>query len=530
MLLKLCISAGLAFLTALSPAPPAPQRAVLGRRAGTTIRAAAALEWSAPITLSRTAFNSTAPTISLDAKGDAFVAWTEWTGAGWGRNMMFATNAGGAWTPATVVAPLAYDAIDDVGFPTVAATPSGTAWVAYHDGDFAASHMVIMGARYANGVLGPVGNISGSPGASSYVALGVSPVDESLHEVWMDDSLYMFDLALRYRDGQTQAWSAPENALFLPNASKYTYQVNHIAFDPKGTAHLVFQTRYYKAQVWYTRNPTPKNNNTWSEPFNVAPDTLLSDVLPRVQADADGDAYVVWHAIVDGNEEVLLRRTVNGAWQPTENISNSAAASEKPSIAVNPLTKEIFIVWQEQVNSSNWDIFMNSYAIQAGATKPAWSGPVNLTKSAGRSLDPNIAVLPDGSLSLIYSEEIPGGGGRSAILFASKAGIPAKPELLAPLDPGLKTSINRVLFYSKKNNQITFARNAGNDDSLLQEYRIYRRKAEEGDDQFVLLAALNLATFTYKDADLVTKQKYAYLVSVVDKDGREKFSDAVIER
>ena len=413
MFLKLCISAGLAFLTTLSPATSVPQRAAARARAQVAPRAAAA-EWSAPRTLSRTAFNSTAPTISLDSKGHAYVAWTEWTGVAWGRNMMFATNAGDDWTPAMVVAPLAYDAIDDVGFPTVVATPSGTAWVAYHDGDFAASHMIIVGARYINGALGPAGNISGSPGASSYVALGVSPIDESLHAVWMDDSLYMFDLAMRYRDGKTEAWSPPDNAPFQPNTSKYTYQVNHIAFDPKGTAHLVFQTRFYKAQVWYTQNRTPKNINTWSEPFNVAPNTLLSDVLPRVQADKDGDAYVVWHEIFDGNEEVLLRRTVSGVWQPTENISKTASSSENPSIAVNPDTKEIFIVWQEQIDASNWDIFMNSYVIQPGTTSPAWTGAVNMTKSTGRLLEPNIAVLPDGSLSLVYQEEIPGSGGRAA--------------------------------------------------------------------------------------------------------------------
>jgi hypothetical protein len=312
--------------------------------------------------------------------------------------------------------------------------------------------------------------------------------------------------------------------------SKYTYQVNHIAFDPAGTAHLVFQTRYDKAQVWYTQNRTPKNINTWADPFLVSPDTRLSDVLPRIAVDADGDAYAVWHEIADGNEEVLLRRTLHGAWQPTENISRTAASSENPSIAVNPDTKEIFIVWQEQVDASNWDIFMNSYVRSSGAATPAWTGPVNMTKSAGRSLEPNIAVLPNGALSLVYQEEISGAGGRSAILFTAKAGTPAKPDLQAPLPPAIKTAINRVLFYSKKSNVVTFARNAANDDTYLREYRIYRRKAEESDAQLVLIATLDLETFTCKDASLITKQKYAYAVGIVDKDGLEKRSDTAIEK
>jgi len=526
MLLKLCISAGLAFLTVVSPAPLVTDRAATRARVQVVGQAAAA-EWSTPLALSRTAFHSTAPTISLDAKGEAFVAWTEWTGAGMGRNMMFATNAGGSWSPGLVVAPLEYDAIDDVGFPTVAASPGGTAWVAYHDGDFSLNHMVIRGARYANGTLGPAGNISGTPGATSYVALGVSPVDESLHAVWMDNSIREWDLVTRYWDGRNGRWANPEILPVQPNVSKATYQVEHLAFDAKGTAHLAYQTRFFKAQVWYTQNRTPKNINTWTEPFNVAPNTLLSDVLPRVQADADGDAYIVWHEIFDGNEEVLLRRTLNGAWQPTENISKTTASSENPSIAVNPATKEIFIVWQEQIDASNWDVFMNSYVRRPGTTTSSWTGPVNMTKSAGRSLEPYIAALPDGALSLVYQEELPGPGGRSAILFTAKK---AKPALVAPLPPFVKTAVNRVLFYSRKSNLVTFARNEANDDAFLMEYRIYRRKAEETDAELVFLATLDLATLSYVDAGLITKQKYAYAVGAVDKDGQEKRSDTVVER
>jgi hypothetical protein len=524
---KMIFAIVIAALAAFGSAPAAPPQAGSRVRLGATA-AAPTISWSAPTVLSRTAFHSTQPTLSLDAKGQVYTAWTEWTGSGWGRNMMFATNASGAWTPATVVAPLAYDAIDDVGFPTVAASPSGTAWVAYHDGDYAAGHMIIVGAQYSNGVMGSTFNLDGSPGATSYVCIGVSPVDESLHAIWMDDTVMMFGLGTRYRDGKTGAWAPPDLMPVLSNVSKYTYQVNHIAFDPKGAAHAVFQTRYNKAQVWYTNNPTPKNLATWGSVFNVAPDTLLSDVLPRVACDKDGDAYVVWHEIVDGVEQARLRRTVNGAWQATENISHSAGNSENPSIAVDPDSKEIYIVWQEQVSSTNWDVFMNSYVQAPGTTDYAWTGPVNLTNSSGQTLNPNIAVMPGGNLYLVYQEEIPGSGGRAEILFTSKV-TPPKPKLQALLPPTITTQVNRILFAAKKVNTVSFTPNDANDPATLQEYRIYRRKAGEGDDAFVFLATLDLATFGYKDANLAPKQKYAYQVSVVNKDGLELKSGVTIE-
>ena len=521
--------AALAVLAAIGLTAVGPQNPGTRARLGGAAASPAAVEWSAPVTISRPNQHSTAPVLSLDAKGQAYVSWTEWTGAAWARNMMFGTNAGGAWKPALVVAPLDYDSIDDVGFPTVAATPSGAAWVAYHDADFALNHMIIKGARYADGAMGPAVNISQTPGATSYVVLGVSPLDETLHATWMDNTAREWDLVTRFRDGITGQWVEPDFLPFQRNISKATYQIQHFAFDPRGTAHLVYQTRFDKAQVWYTQNRTPKNLATWTEPFNVAPNTLLSDVLPRVQADADGDAYVVWHEIVNGNEEALLRRTVSGAWQATENISQSAAASQNPSVAVDPASKEIFVVWQEQAAGSFWDIFLNSYLKQAGTGAFAWTGPVNLTKTAGRSLEPYIAATAGGNLYLVYQEEVPGSGGKAAILFTSKV-TPPKPKLQAPLSPALKTQINRVLFAARKANVVTFAANEANDAATLQEYRVYRRLAQDPDETFSLVATLGLGTFGYKDANLSTKFKYAYQVGIVNKDGEEKRTDVVLEK
>jgi hypothetical protein len=151
-----------------------------------------------------------------------------------------------------------------------------------------------------------------------------------------------------------------------------------------------------------------------------------------------------------------------------------------------------------------------------------------LTNSSGQTLNPNIAVMPGGNLYLVYQEEIPGSGGRAEILFTSKV-TPPKPKLQALLPPTITTQVNRILFAAKKVNTVSFTPNDANDPATLQEYRIYRRKAGEGDDAFVFLATLDLATFGYKDANLAPKQKYAYQVSVVNKDGLELKSGVTIE-
>ena len=64
-------------------------------------------------------------------------------------------------------------------------------------------------------------------------------------------------------------------------------------------------------------------------------------------------------------------------------------------------------------------------------------------------------------------------------------------------------------------------------------YRIYRRKSEEGNDQYALIATLNASTFSFKDGTssgdrLPANQKYAYSVSTIFSDGRESAKAEVV--
>jgi len=377
---------------------------------------AAATPWTTPVNVSNDWPHSEAPQAAVDGSGKVYVVWTNWKG-GLSRDIMFNTNKSGQWEAPSLVTPVFYP-IDDVGFPSIAATSDGTVHFGYHDAGWfsGAATMEVFWRQYSNGVWADMYQLANTPGSSSYVNLSVSPVDNTLFAAWMEDftETDTFELALRYKDGLTDEWSDAYDLHIFSGSPKYW---PNLFIDKKdGTGHLVFITRPGEAVVWYSKNPTPKNPNTWTAPVNIAPGTGLDWSLPRVVADADGDAYVVWYGIVGGAEEVFLRRTINGAWQPTENISQSAGQrSESGTIAVNPETKEIYIAWQEYIDP-DWEIYIKTYEEESPGGQKTWSAVTNFSNNPQKNGEPFLRIAPNGSVHLFYFQ----GTDNEEIMYSSK--------------------------------------------------------------------------------------------------------------
>jgi hypothetical protein len=95
-------------------------------------------------------------------------------------------------------------------------------------------------------------------------------------------------------------------------------------------------------------------------------------------------------------------------------------------------------------------------------------------------------------------------------------------HILPPSDITLQRQINRSLFRKEAYHTFTWAANPRNRNQYdIAEYRIYRRHAEEGDDQYRLLTALPADTFTYEDGPLDYTQKYVYVFTSMDVNGDE---------
>jgi hypothetical protein len=464
---------------------------------------------------------------AVDAKSNAYCVWTEWFGVvGDQRNITFATNKSGSWsTPYGWE--LDYPGIDDVGFPALAVTTDGnTAVVAYHDGDLSISLMAIKERELTNGTWSTVKNLSGASEAASYVTLSTNPVDNTIFAVWMAD-IGPMQLKYKYRDPSSGQWSG---GMLVNSGTVGGQYLPNLYIDKNGTAHLVYIVRNGNASVWYTKNANPRDNSGWTTPLQVAADSGLAWTYPKVTADWNGDAYVAWQGVDRGVNSIMLRYMIDGSWGIAQDLSNLPDLSETAYVAVNGATNEMFVVWQTAFGYStggpvNWDICMKTYEINKTTGQKEWSDIYRLTKYPGHAGEPQIKITKEGDLHLFFFDNLPPGDGAADIFYSYKMA----PRLYAVGAPTVTSQLNKVLFGAEKWNTVAFTKNPDNDDTKIQEYRIYRKKAGEDDSAFTVLTTLNVSTLQYVDKKLPTSQRYAYMVSVVNKDGLELKSGVTIE-
>jgi hypothetical protein len=481
--------------------------------------------WSALKNISNNLTDSEVAVGAVDAASNAYCVWTEWFGSvGAQRNITFATNKSGTWSTPFGWA-LAYPDIDDVGFPALAVTADGNAAVVvYHDGDLSLGHMVIVERELVNGTWSTVKNISGADDPSSYVTAATNPVDNAIYAVWMAD-IGEYALKYKYRDPATGQWSGAMQVNAGAAGGQY---LPNLSIDKNGVAHLVYIGRNGNASVWYTKNSNPKNNAGWTTPLQIAADSGLAWTYPKVTSDWDGDAYVVWQGISKGVSSIMLRNMIDGAWQSAQDLSNLPDLSETAYVAVNGATNEMFVVWQTAFGYStgdiNWDVCMKTYEINKATGQKQWSDIYRLTRYPGHAGEPQIKITKEGDLHLFFFDNVVGDGAAD-IFYAVKMA----PRLYAVGAPTVTSQLNKVLFYSEKWNTVSFVKNPDNDNTKIQEYRLYRKKAEDSDSTFSVIATLNISTFQYLDKKLPVGQRYAYMVSVVNKDGLELKSAVTIQ-
>lgn len=474
--------------------------------------------WTTPVNISNEPGSSELPTIVVDDNGRVYATWTEWYGGvGAPRGMMFnSTDFSGQWGTATG-AGLFYTAIDDVGFPAVACHPTnGEAYQLYHDGDFANANMEIIYRKYVHNTEVDAAWMSKTPYSSSYVTAAVNPVNSFLYTCWMDDltDTDTFELVWRSLDPSTGTWDAGDVLPAFTGDRKYW---PHLNFDAKGTAHLLFITRP-PAQIWYMKNATPHNSSTWTTPVNLSGDTARDWVAGRLAADKDGDVYVVWYGDTGGyesqTEEVYFRKTINGVWQPTLNLTNTPGRSEGSFIAVNPDSKDIFVAYHERTVDLGWEVMLKIYETQANGTK-GWSPAINITNSPGDDGEPCIRIDSRGSVHLAYHFYVQASG-NNEIYYTMKPGlVKPQPPTTISLAPGLDSA------KAKKTNLITWENNPSNSNLQLAGNKIWRKLQNAEDSTFSLLGTVSATAIQHQDTNLDILTKYAYRITVLPQTGEE---------
>ena len=476
--------------------------------------------WTTPVNISHLPGSSGLPSIAVDNNGKAYAGWEEWYGGvGAPRDMCFNTNYSGAWGT-TQQNKLDYVAIDDTGYVTIACDPGdGTAYLAYHDADWANANMEVVMVEYARGTKISSGFVSLTEGASDYVNLAVDPNSRILYTMWFDGlgRQDIFELVYRWWNPVTRTWAGGNIVPAFRGRSKYW---RDMVIDKTGTAHLVFNLRS-PTDSWYTKNPTPQNESSWTTPVPVTGNTDRDWSWPRIAVDNDGDVYVVWYANTGGyesaTEEVWFRRTEGGVWQAPVNLSNSPTRSEGCTIAVDPESEDIWVAWHEFVAGGSWEIYLRMYSDQGGGK--AWGDIYNMTNNAAHSAEPCIRLDTQGGLHMVYHDD---DGGNQEIFYTQKPGIGS------PVSIAIDSTLNAN--ESQKTNTLTWAANPSNASLTIANYKVYRKKAADPDSAFVSINQVSGATLTFADTGLESAGRYAYRIASVTSGGAEGQSATIMDK
>ena len=106
--------------------------------------------------------------------------------------------------------------------------------------------------------------------------------------------------------------------------------------------------------------------------------------------------------------------------------------------------------------------------------------------------------------------------------------LQAATAVYPPINVLLKREINRSLFRKEAFHTVSWSVNPENSNLKINSYRIYRKEAGNGNENFQLLGTVFGDTFAYVDGYLDVNKKFIYAVTAVESAGQEsKFSSLV---
>jgi hypothetical protein len=467
-----------------------------------------------PINISNTGATSADPEIVAGNGGNAYVVWVEVKSP---KELWFNTNETGSWGNKARLDPPFSLGSGEGGRPCLVMDKTGRLHYVFQ-GKVASGNYEIIYNSGKNRSWAGNENASQTDGGmewggSNYPTLDVSPADLYRYAVWMDDSSAPdhWELFMRFKGPEATAWSSLQVLPAYPNCYE-----PEITIDGTGTAHLIYTRRAYgSAVIWYLSNSTPTNLSTWTTTTMISGQSGIDFPEPTATSDNYGNVYVVWPNMVNGQSDIYLRKKINGSWQAIENVSKTSGGSLYPDVAVDKNTGVVGVVWQEKVGAT-WQIFFRYF--QNGG----WSSAQNVSNSSSHCEDPVIAFDETGQVHIAYCGYV---NGQYDIFYSGAEG---GAMLYPPIN--LAVESNAASEPHQKVNTLTWEANPDNKGITITNYRIYRKKKGQSDDNYAPIGTVGSTVFSFRDSGLPSNQQFTYNMTSIAEDGAESMgSDPVTD-
>ena len=235
-------------------------------------------------------------------------------------------------------------------------------------------------------------NLSNTTGDSYAPAIAVYGLN--IYVVWQDYTLGNSEIYFKRSEDGGVTWKTTKN---LSNNTLGSYNQG-IAVDGS-SIYVVWEdyTPLYP-DIYFKRSED--GGVTWKTTRNLSNTAAYSNT-PAIAVDGL-NVYLVWQDNTPGNFEIYFKKSVDGGvtWTTTKRLTNNAGVSISPAIAVDGTN--IYVVWDDDT-PGNSEIYFK----KAGDGGAIWTANKRLTKNLGDSKFPSIAA--DGSnISMVWHDDTPG--------------------------------------------------------------------------------------------------------------------------
>jgi len=400
------------------------------------------------------------------------------------------------------------------------------------------------------------GGVAPDPNNRAYAPQGGIDENGKIYLVWANRAAGNKSRIFFTENSNPRDWNTWSKTIDISGGTGMSFAYPQIAVDWKGNCYVVWMdTRDGGIEVFFRKRVDgkwlPVENLSNSEIHSVSPTVAVNKETQEI--------YVAW----EQHTKIFLREYTGGKWTDAVVMNGAESLAVHPHIFVS-LTGSVHLVFTDK-RSGQWNIFHRFKQGRPPEPPVAPTGPI-VQSSADQSTTPNTktntvkwketpehAGIPLENFNLY--RKVQGQNDNQYVLLAALPVTTFKYDdmelptdikyvyalsvtdsfeqeselsqaawenaVFPPMDLGLETKINRVLFSQEKINYLSWAHNTLNDPVPSLSYNIYRKLTTEDNSQFVQIHTADANTISYMDRGLAFTDKFVYSITVSDPEGHE---------